>query len=435
MFFCQDYREEAQAQVGSGATHEIQKVLGEKWGQTTDRQHWEKLAGKDKLRHDAEMAKYNAGLEAEAEEERLMKEEAAAGPSAREVDRDEKRARMQEDAARRDAAPKKEKKQRVLSHDEQKLQEQNLAIEEDAGAQAKKRMRFLLGQSDLFKHFGLKDEEKPESKKKKKGRMTEKQGDEEMLNDLEGEAGGSEEPFEEKVRVTKQPGLINTAHGVMRPYQIQGLHWMANLYQNGINGILADEMGLGKTLQVIAFLGYLKFECGMQGPSLIVAPLSVLSSWVNEFKRFAPTMRVVRLHSGDREERELMRNELLADVSAFDVVVTTYEMAASANMKTVLCHRIQWRHLVLDEGHRIKNEKTSLYERLRLIKAQRKLLLTGTPLQNNLHELWALLHFLHPELFSDSAAFDKAFDLSRGQIDESVIAKCGVLLSAFMVQP
>ena len=83
MFFCQDYREEAQAQVGSGATHEIQKVLGEKWGQTTDRQHWEKLAGKDKLRHDAEMAKYNAGLEAEAEEERLMKEEAAAGQSAR----------------------------------------------------------------------------------------------------------------------------------------------------------------------------------------------------------------------------------------------------------------------------------------------------------------------------------------------------------------
>ena len=83
-------------------------------------------------------------------------------------------------------------------------------------------------------------------------------------------------------------------------------------------------------------------------------------------------------------------------MSNFDVVVTTYEMAASPNMKTTICHRIHWRYLVLDEGHRIKNEKTNLYERLRLVKAQRKLLLTGTPLQNNLHELWALLHFLHP---------------------------------------
>jgi SNF2 family DNA or RNA helicase len=83
---------------------------------------------------------------------------------------------------------------------------------------------------------------------------------------------------------------------------------------------------------------------------------------------------------------------------------------------------VHWRYLVLDEGHRIKNEKTALYERLRVVKAQRKLLLTGTPLQNNLHELWALLHFLHPELFADSQMFDAAFDLHRGQVDERVIS-------------
>ena len=129
-----------------------------------------------------------------------------------------------------------------------------------------------------------------------------------------------------------------------------------------------------------------------------------------------------------------MRTELLSDVSSFDVVVTTYEMAASQNMKTVLTHRIQWRYLVLDEGHRIKNERTALYDRLRSVKAQRKLLLTGTPLQNNLHELWALMHFLHPELFYDSAVFDDAFDLGRGQIDEAAISKCGQLLSAFMLR-
>ena len=121
----------------------------------------------------------------------------------------------------------------------------------------------------------------------------------------------------------------------LQPHQVIGLNWLLTAYRNGINGILADEMGLGKTIQTIAFLGYLKFECGVTGPSLVVAPLSVLSSWVNEFKRFAPNMRVVRLHSGDRDERELMRTELLSDVSNFDVVVTTYEMANSANMKTV----------------------------------------------------------------------------------------------------
>ena len=130
---------------------------------------------------------------------------------------------------------------------------------------------------------------------------------------------------------------------------------------------------LGKTIQTIAFLCYLKFVCKLKGPSFVVAPLSVLSSWVNEFKRFAPTLRVIRLHSGDAQERELMRTELLSDISNFDVVVTTYEMANSPNMKTALCHRIHWRYLVLDEGHRIKNERTALYERLRLVKAQRKL--------------------------------------------------------------
>ena len=221
---------------------------------------------------------------------------------------------------------------------------------------------------------------------------------------------------------------------------------------------LLAAVGLGKTIQTIAFLGILKFVCGLKGPSLVVAPPSVLTSWVHEFKRFAPSLRVVRLHSGDREEREHLRTELLSNVNNFDVVVTTYEMAASQNMKTMLCHRIHWRYLVLDEGHRIKNEKINLYQRLLGVKAQRKLLLTGellshrysqdvcipmdtlpprlagTPLQNNLHELWALLHFLHPELFDDPTVFDNAFNLSKGQVDESVIEQCGQLLHAFMIR-
>ena len=96
----------------------------------------------------------------------------------------------------------------------------------------------------------------------------------------------------------------------LQPHQVIGVNWMLRAYRSGINGILADEMGLGKTIQTIAFLGILKKEARLQGPSLVVAPLSVLTSWVNEFKRFAPSLRVVRLHSGDKEERELMRTEV-----------------------------------------------------------------------------------------------------------------------------
>ena len=107
-----------------------------------------------------------------------------------------------------------------------------------------------------------------------------------------------------------------------------------------------------------------------------------------------------------------MRTELLSDVSNFDVVVTTYEMACSQNMKTVLCHKIHWRYLVLDEGHRIKNEKTILYERLKLVKAQRKLLLTGTPLQNNLHELWAFATLPSPGALLELGGLRSGFQLA-----------------------
>ena len=141
------------------------------------------------------------------------------------------------------AEPKKEKKQRTMSAAEKSLAAQNKAIEADKSKAAKSRLHFLLGKSEVFKHFGLlKEGEKP----KKKGRKTEKEEDDEMMAEAPKEEGA----LEEKVRVTAQPTLINAEFGNMRPYQVAGLNWLANLYQNGINGILADEMGLGKTLQV-----------------------------------------------------------------------------------------------------------------------------------------------------------------------------------------
>ena len=163
-------------------------------------------------------------------------------------------------------------------------------------------------------------------------------------------------------------------------------------YDSGISAILGDEMGLGKTLQTIGFLSSLKNR-GVGGPYLIVAPLSVLSSWMTEFRRWCPSFRVKKCHSSDNDERERMRKNVLPGME-YDAVVTTYEMVKSPAFHNALA-RIHWRYLVVDEGHILKNEETQLAQALRKIKFERALVLTGTPLQNNLHELWALLNFLH----------------------------------------
>ena len=136
------------------------------------------------------------------------------------------------------------------------------------------------------------------------------------------------------------------------------------------------------------------------------------------------------LFHGDKDERARMIEENLVP-GGFDVVVTSYEMVVR---EAGAFRKFSWRYLIVDEAHRMKNEDSKLSQILRTYSTHSRLLITGTPLQNNLHELWALLHFLHPELFADSAVFDAAFDLGRGQIDEGVIAKCGQLLSAFMVR-
>ena len=171
--------------------------------------------------------------------------------------------------------------------------------------------------------------------------------------------------------------------------------------------------GLGKTLQTIAFLAHLKFVRGLAGPSLVVCPLSVLSSWMVECKRFCPALRAVKLHSSDLAERERLKRSL-RDPNRYDLVVTTYEMAKSPTMASCLAGGTWWRYVVLDEGHVLKNEGSEISRAVRRLHFGGALLLTGTPLQNDLHELWALLNFLHPELLPSSAAFDAAFRLEGG---------------------
>ncbi|GIL63033.1 hypothetical protein Vafri_17166 [Volvox africanus] len=236
---------------------------------------------------------------------------------------------------------------------------------------------------------------------------------------------------QEAATVTQQPQEILAT---LRDYQLEGVAWLVAQYERGVNTILADEMGLGKTLQTITFLAHLKFVCRVEGPHLVVVPLSVLHSWLSEFKKWCPAMRVVRLHTNDPDERLRLVREVLGKPTSFDVAVTTYEMVNSQHFGASLKQHLIWRYLVLDEGHKVKNENTHVSHGMRHIRRQQVLMLTGTPVQNNLHELFALLNFMYPDIFTDASKFDEAFDLSKSKVDQKHLEAAHYLLRPFMLR-
>lgn len=160
-------------------------------------------------------------------------------------------------------------------------------------------------------------------------------------------------------------------------------------------------MGLGKTIQIIAFLGYLSQYRKTNGPHLIVCPNSVLLNWFKEFKKWLPSLRVVKLLPRKEFRFEIFQNYI--KTKNFDVVLTTYE---GVNICKTELKKNKWKYIIVDEAHRLKNEESVLSKNLREFDASLKILLTGTPLQNNLRELWALLNFILPELFDDAELFD-----------------------------
>ena len=207
-----------------------------------------------------------------------------------------------------------------------------------------------------------------------------------------------------------QPLLLRG--GVMRDYQIKGYLWMSTLYENGINGILADEMGLGKTIQTIALFCHL-IELDVPGPFLIIAPLSTIRNWQREFNRFAPDVPCLVYH-GDQKEREQLRKKLKSakNIDGIKtpvryVFVTSFEIAINDR---AAFRNVSWRYIVVDEGHRLKNHNCKLVKELKQYLSVNRLLLTGTPLQNNLTELWSLLNFLMGEIFDDLRVFQSWFD-------------------------
>uniref|UniRef100_V5EXM9 Helicase SWR1 n=2 Tax=Kalmanozyma brasiliensis (strain GHG001) TaxID=1365824 RepID=V5EXM9_KALBG len=187
---------------------------------------------------------------------------------------------------------------------------------------------------------------------------------------------------------SRQPFLLR---GQLRPYQQIGFEWLASLYANGVNGILADEMGLGKTIQTISVLAHLACDKGVWGPHLVVAPTSVMLNWEVEFKRFLPGFKILSYYGSQKERKE--KRIGWNTENSFNVCITSYQLVLADQH---IFRRKPWVYLVLDEAHHIKNFRSQRWQTLLGFNSQRRLLLTGTPLQNNLMDLWSLMYFLMP---------------------------------------
>ncbi|KAK4685864.1 helicase SRCAP/SWR1, partial [Tremellales sp. Uapishka_1] len=218
----------------------------------------------------------------------------------------------------------------------------------------------------------------------------------ELSEDEEGEDDEEDDEEEEVKSLRDEEGNLRVRppfllRGTLRPYQQAGLEWLASLYANKMNGILADEMGLGKTIQTIALLGHLACDKGVWGHHLIIVPTSVILNWEMEFKKFLPGMKVLTYY-GNQKERKEKRIGWHTE-NAWQVCITSYQIVLADQH---IFRRKSWQYMILDEAHNIKNFRSQRWQTLLGFKAQRRLLLTGTPLQNNLMELWSLLYFLMP---------------------------------------
>ncbi|KAE8146164.1 SNF2 family N-terminal domain-containing protein [Aspergillus avenaceus] len=206
-----------------------------------------------------------------------------------------------------------------------------------------------------------------------------------------------------KEDVTEQPGIL--VGGQLKEYQMKGLQWMISLYNNNLNGILADEMGLGKTIQTISLITYIIEKKKNNGPFLVIVPLSTLTNWNLEFEKWAPSVARV-VYKGPPNARKQQQQQIRW--GNFQVLLTTYEYIIKDRP---ILSKVKWNHMIVDEGHRMKNTQSKLSSTLSTYYMSRyRLILTGTPLQNNLPELWALLNFVLPNIFKSVKSFDEWFN-------------------------
>ncbi|EAW12985.1 putative nucleosome remodeling complex ATPase subunit (Snf2h) [Aspergillus clavatus NRRL 1] len=260
------------------------------------------------------------------------------------------------------------------------------------------------------------------------------------LLQMEDYADSEPTPFQ---KIEVQPdGLM----GRLKPYQLEGVSFLVNLNENGVGGILADEMGLGKTLQTLSLFQFLKesdYRGGtLHAPFLVVCPLSVLDTWMAEITRWTPEMRAVKYH-GTPEQRASSKEILKAQknpkgsaqsTDMVDIVVTTYDTLLSEIIW--FSRSFVWRYIVLDEGHRIKNHRSKRAAVLGRLKSEYKLVLSGTPVQNDLGELWSIFHWLYPDVFVSSTEklFVQAFSLKDGKFDPVFFDNVRKFLGLIMIR-
>ncbi len=218
-----------------------------------------------------------------------------------------------------------------------------------------------------------------------------------------------------------KPEVPSTLQAELRVYQREGYEWLARLAHWGVGGCLADDMGLGKTLQSLAII----LKLASDGPSLVVAPTSVSTNWQSEVHRFTPTINVKFFTGKDREKS-------IRDLGKFDLMITTYTLLQQENE---LLSSVKWQAVILDEAQAIKNSATKRSQAAMSLKAQFKLITTGTPIENHLGELWNLFHFINPGLLGSLAGFNEryAIPIERYQ-DREARLKLKKLIRPFILR-
>jgi DNA helicase INO80 len=238
----------------------------------------------------------------------------------------------------------------------------------------------------------------------------------------------------------EQPKMLQAQ---LKEYQLKGLNWLVNLYEQGINGILADEMGLGKTIQSISVMAYLAEKHGIWGPFLVVAPASTLHNWQQEITKFVPTLKVLP-YWGTAADRKVLRkfwdrkHITYTQDAPFHVLVTSYQLVVS---DVAYFQKMKWQYMILDEAQAIKSSQSSRWKSLLGFHCRNRLLLTGTPIQNNMQELWALLHFIMPSLFDSHDEFSEWFSKdieshaqSNTKLNEDQLKRLHMILKPFMLR-
>ena len=229
----------------------------------------------------------------------------------------------------------------------------------------------------------------------------------------------------------------------LKEYQLKGLNWLYDLWDKNINGILADEMGLGKTVQSISIMAHLAETQNIWGPFLVVAPASTLHNWNQEIDKFVPDLKVLP-YWGNAKDRKVLRKAwdrkdfAYKQDASFHVLVTSYQMVVQ---DAQYFQKMRWQYMILDEAQAIKSSQSSRWKSLLKFSSRNRLLLTGTPIQNNMQELWALLHFIMPSLFDSHDEFSEWFSKdieshaqSNTKLDEEQLKRLHLILKPFMLR-